>query len=433
MMCIRSITNNAEFRNLFKNFTFLFLVNIVNFVLPLLTFPYLVRILGIDKFGLLSFATSIITYFLILTDYGFNLTATKEISINRDDKDKINEIFSTVMSLKIIIMTLGFIILLPLIFIIPRFNSYWFIFVFSYGSVLGQILFPIWFFQGIEEMKLISILNIFSKCFFTAAIFLFISKEEDFYLVPIFSSMGFILIGIVSIIIIRIKYRISFIKQSWKVLFSYLIEGWPLFLSNISVTLYTTATITFLGFYSNNTVVGYYSVADRIISAIRGATAPISQVIFPYLCNLAKSSPEKIFEINRKLVIIGGFMMLLISFVLFIFASDIILFIFRDNNFNSILILRIFAIIPFLTFLHTVFALFTMIVFGRNREYSRIIVSAAVVNVLLCVVLIPFFGYIGAAVAVVFVELYLLFRYVYYTNNNNLRLFSFTSHNISIF
>jgi PST family polysaccharide transporter len=421
--------NNIAFRKLFKNFTFLFSVNIFNFVLPLLTFPYLVRVLGIDKFGLLSFATSIVTYFLILTDYGFNLTATKEISINRNCKDKINEIFSTVMSLKIIIMMIGFVILIPLIIFTPRFNAYWFIFIFSYGSVIGQVLFPIWFFQGIEEMKIISILNIISKCLFTAAIFIFISKEEDFYLVPIFSSMGFIIIGCVSIMLITIKYKVSFIRQRRSVLYKYLVEGWPLFLSNISVTLYTTATITFLGFYTNNTIVGYYSVADRIISAIRGATAPISQVIFPYLCNMVKSDPEKIFEINRKVAILGGFFMFLLAVLIFIFASDIIFFIYREKNSNSVLILRIFSIIPFLTFLHTIFALFTMIVFGRNKEYSRIIVSAAIVNVILCVILIPFFGYVGAAIAVVFVEFYLLFRYIYYTNNNNLGFFS-KSHNI---
>ncbi|SHM62059.1 flippase [Flavobacterium saccharophilum] len=415
--------NNEEGKSLIKNFSFLFSVNIVNFVLPLLTFPYLVRVLGIEKFGLLSFATSIITYFLILTDYGFNLTATREISINRNDKNKLNEIFSAVMSVKVIIMTIGFVVLLPLIFFIPKFNFYWYIFIFSYGSVLGQVLFPIWFFQGLEEMKVVSILNILSKSLFTVAIFVFIKNEKDFYLVPIFSSLGFVFIGVISIIIVKLKHEVRFIVQSRTVLLKYLIEGWHLFLSNISVTLYTTATITFLGFYTNNTIVGYYSVADKIISAIRGVIAPISQVLFPYLCNIAKNNPKKVYYINRKLAIFGGGGMLLVSFILFVFASDIILLIFGKKDFDSILILKIFAIIPFLTFLHTVFALFTMIVFGKNKEYSKIIISAAILNILLCIILIPCFGYIGAAVAVIVIELFLLIRYISFTHKNDLRLF----------
>lgn len=415
--------NTQEGKSLIKNFSFLFSVNIANFILPLLTFPYLVRILGIEKFGLLSFATSIITYFLILTDYGFNLTATRDISINRKDKDKLNEIFSAVMSLKTIIMTLGFLVLLPLVFFIPKFNTFWYIFIFSYGSVLGQVLFPIWFFQGLEEMKVISILNILSKILFTLAIFLFINKEEDFYLVPIFSSLGFILIGLIATIIIKIKYDVRFIFQKQAILVKYLNEGWHLFLSNISVTLYTTATITFLGFYTNNTIVGYYSVADKVISAIRGVISPISQVLFPFLCNIAKTDPQKVYYINRKLAIFGGGIMLLISFILFVFAGEIIFVIFGKRDLDSILILRIFAIIPFLTFLHTIFALFTMIVFGKNKEYSNIILSAAFLNVLLCIILIPFFGYIGAALAVITIELFLLFRYVYFTHKNDLRIF----------
>jgi PST family polysaccharide transporter len=418
---------NKEGKDLVSNFFFLFFVNIANFILPLVTFPYLVRILGIEKFGLLSFATSIITYFLILTDYGFNLTATKEISINRNDKNKINEIFSAVMSLKVIIMFIGFMVLLPFLFLIPKLNVYWYIFVFSYGNVLGQLMYPIWFFQGIEKMKIISILNISSKVVFTAAIFLFINSETDFYLVPIFSSLGFVLIGIVSMILVKFQYKVSFILQEKAVLYSYLVDGWSLFLSNISITLYTTATITFLGFYTNNTVVGYYSVADKIVSAIRGVVSPISQVLFPYLCNTAQNNPKKVLSINRYLALFGGSAMLLVSIFLFVFAEGIIFLIFNKKDSASIIILQILAVIPFLTFLHTVFALFTMIVFGKNREYSRIIVSAAFLNLILCLILIPFFGYKGAAIAVVIVEFYLLFRYVFFTETNTLSLFSINS------
>jgi PST family polysaccharide transporter len=414
---------SVEGKNIVRNFSFLFFVNIANFIFPLLTFPYLVRILGIEKFGLLSFATSIITYFMILTDYGFNLTATKEISINRNDKKKLNEIFSVVMSLKVIIMTVGLLILTLLIVIIPKFNTYWYIFIFTYGSVLGQVLFPIWFFQGLEEMKVISILNVVSKSIFTLAIFLFIKNENDFYLVPIFSSLGFVSIGLISMLIAKLKHGICFISQDRMVLIKYLIEGWHLFLSNISVTLYTTATITFLGFYTNNTIVGYYSVADKIIAAIRGVISPISQVLFPYLCKIAITTPKDVFNINKKLAIFGGGAMLIVSFVLFFFSSELIQLIFGKKDLVSILILKIFAIIPFLTFLHTVFALFTMIVFGKNKEYSKIIVSAAILNVLLCIILIPFFSYIGAAIAVVTIECYLLMRYIYFTQRNDLKLF----------
>lgn len=419
-----------ELKSLMSNFSFLFLINIANYIFPLLTIPYLVRILGIEKFGLLSFATSIITYFMIFSDYGFNLSATKEISIHRDDKDKINEIFSAVFILKVAIVSIGFILLLPIVLLVPKFNVYWYIFIFTYGNVIGQLLFPVWFFQGLEKMKVISILNIISKCIFTIAIFLFVKKESDFMLVPIFSSLGFIVIGIVSLIIVFFKFGISFVPQNKIILIKYLKDGWSLFISNISVTLYTTTTITFLGFYTNNTIVGYYSVADKIISVVRSVTAPISQVLFPYLCNLSQNSPQKVLDINKKLAIYGGVVMLFVSAVIYFFAADIMFLLFHKRDLESIEVLRILAIIPFLTFLHTVFALFTMIVFGRNKEYRIIIVSAAIMNLVLCCITIPLFGFIGAAIAVVIVEAYLLIRYVLYTENHNLKLFNTNSNNI---
>jgi PST family polysaccharide transporter len=424
-----NFTTKKEFKGLMSNFSFLFLINIANYIFPLLTIPYLVRVLGIEKFGLLSFATSIIAYFVILSDYGFNLSATKEISIFRNDKDKINEIFSSVIILKVIIMLIGFIILLPIIFLTPKFNAYWYIFIFSYGNVLGQLLFPVWFFQGLEKMKIISILNFISKCIFTVAIFVFIKKESDFFLVPIFSSMGFIAIGVVSLLIVFFKYKVSFIPQNINNLYRYLKDGWSLFISNISVTLYTTTTITFLGFYTNNSIVGYYSVADKIISVIRSVISPISQVLFPYLCNLSQKTPQKVLDINKKLAIYGGVVMLVGSIAIYFFASNIMFLIFHKKDLQSIEVLKILAIIPFLTFLHTVFALFTMIVFGKNKEYRQIIVSAAILNLVLCSITIPLFGFIGAAIASVIVETYLLFRYVFYTENHNLKIFGRRSNN----
>lgn len=424
-----NFTTKKEFKGLMSNFSFLFLINIANYIFPLLTIPYLVRVLGIEKFGLLSFATSIIAYFMILSDYGFNLSATKEISIFRNDKDKINEIFSSVIILKVIIMLIGFIILLPIIFLTPKFNAYWYIFIFSYGNVLGQLLFPVWFFQGLEKMKIISILNFISKCIFTVAIFVFIKKESDFFLVPIFSSMGFIAIGVVSLLIVFFKYKVSFIPQNINNLYRYLKDGWSLFISNISVTLYTTTTITFLGFYTNNSIVGYYSVADKIISVIRSVIFPISQVLFPYLCNLSQKTPQKVLDINKKLAIYGGVVMLVGSIAIYFFASNIMFLIFHKKDLQSIEVLKILAIIPFLTFLHTVFALFTMIVFGKNKEYRQIIVSAAILNLVLCSITIPLFGFIGAAIASVIVETYLLFRYVFYTENHNLKIFGRRSNN----
>lgn len=416
------ILKNKELSVVKGNFFYLLLINISNFLLPLITFPYLVITIGVEKFGFLSFVTSIITYFLVFTDYGFNLTATRLVSINRSNNDKVSEIFSSVITLKMALFFASFIVLSLLILIVPKFQEYSFVYLINFGMVLGQVIFPIWFFQGIEKMKIISILNVSSKILFTIGVFILVKKENDFYIVPMLSSLGSLLVGVISLFIIRLKYNIRFNFQSLGKLIFYLKDGWHIFISNISVTLYTTFTVTLLGLFTNNTIVGVYSIADRIISAIRSLITPISQSLYPYLCKISIDNPKKVLEFNRKLLFILAPIFLLASVTLFFSAELVIKLLFGDNGVESVKVLKILSIIPFIILLHIIYALFTMLVLNKNKEYSRIIISAAVINIFLSYFLIKNYGHIGAAISIVTIEFYLFLRYFIYTFKNKMRI-----------
>ncbi len=420
MRVFKNLFLNENNRNLFRNFFYLSALNVANFILPFLTFPYLVRVIGIDNFGLLAFATSIATYFIIITDYGFNLTATRHISINRGDSLMINKIVSSVFIIKAMLFAVSLVVFVFLIMLIPKLYQNWQIFLFTFGTVAGQFLFPVWFFQGIEKMKVISILNVLSKVIFTVAIFVFVRDAQDFYLVPIFSSLGYLLSGIISIYILINNYKVKLEIQKIMVLKYYLKDGWHIFISNISVTLYTTVTVSFLGFITNNTIVGYYTIAEKIISAFRGIMSPLSQAFFPFLSKKSLKFRDEVLLINRKLLIYGTAPFISISLGIFFFADKIILLLFNISNQETINTLKILSPVPFLIFLATIYALFTMIVFGKNREYSRIIISGGFLNLFIMVVLVPLYHHIGAAICVVTVELFVTFKYIKYTRTNQL-------------
>ena len=199
---------SRESKRFFSNFLSLGILQGANYIFPLITLPYLVRIIGAEKFGLLAFATTTITYFVIITDFGFNLSATREISINRDNKKKIIEIFSAVFFIKIILLFFAFFLLTFFIIFFQKFKKDALVYFLTFGTVVGQVLFPIWFFQGMEKMKYITFLNIFSKSIFTFSIFVFVKEPNDYLLVPVLTSLGYIIYGIFALFIIKKNFKV---------------------------------------------------------------------------------------------------------------------------------------------------------------------------------------------------------------------------------
>ncbi|MGE8431906.1 MULTISPECIES: flippase [Chryseobacterium] len=412
------IKNN---KNLIGNFSYLFIINIANYIIPFVTFPYIVRVIGVEKFGLLSFALSIITYFTIIVDYGFNLYATREVSINRNSRTKLNQIFSNVVFIKIMLSILCFIVLCIVISLFPILRNNPEVYLYTFGIVIGQALLPIWYFQGIEKMKIVSILFFISKFLSSVPVFFWVKSKEDYLIIPFLNSLLSIIMGIVGIIIVYRK-GIRFIPISKNSVYDYLKNGWHLFLSNLSVSLYTVSITTILGLFSNNTIVGYYSISDRLISAIKSVISPFSQVFYPHLSNMFLTSKEKVIAINKKLLIFGGAFFLVMCSILFLFAGEIIWVVFHNNSQEVINVFRIMSFIPFIIYVHTIYALFTILVFGFNKEYSRIIISGGIINLLIAFILIPMYFHIGAALCVVIIEIYIGIRYILFLNSKNIKL-----------
>ena len=161
-----------------------------NLILPLIVLPYLVRVLGVENFGLINFSLSIIMYFNILVSFGFELSATREISIHRENSKKVSEIFSAVMVIKGILFIISFFILSILILFIDTLHEHIMLYYATFGIVAGNVLFPRWFFQGMERMKFITIINVTSRIIFTILIFVLVRDNEDFIYVPILNSLA---------------------------------------------------------------------------------------------------------------------------------------------------------------------------------------------------------------------------------------------------
>lgn len=266
--------------------------------------PYLVKVLGAKTFGLVMFAQSFINYFNILVDYGFNLSATLDISKHRDDRSKLTEIFSCVMIIKALFIVVSFLILSIILFYFEKFRGDWRLYYLTFLIVIGQALFPVWYFQGIEKMKYITIVNVSSKLFFTIMIFVLVQSMDDYLYVPLLNGLGIIIGSIASLWIISKRLGQDFKLYSFDKLKSTFKNSSHFFLSRVSVSIYTSSNVFVLGLFTNNTIVGYYSVAEKLYSALQSALQPLNQALYPYI---AKQRNTVLFKKIFKIALLFNF------------------------------------------------------------------------------------------------------------------------------
>lgn len=368
-------------RVLLENFAYLMTLQALNYLLPLLTVPYLVRVLGPEKFGLIAFAQAFAQYFVLVTDYGFNFSAPRDISIQRENKAAVTEIFNTIMVIKVAALVLGFCVLTAIVILVPKFRADALIYYITFGSVLGNVLFPIWFFQGMERMKYITYLNLVSKIIFTVAIFIFVTGADDYLVVPFLSTVGSIVSGGLGFIIVLRDFGIRFGIPKVETVLKELRAGWGIFISTIAISLYTTSNVFILGLFAGNTVVGYFSAGERIIRASQGLLTPFAQAVYPRVSKLASTSRQEALRFVRRCLGLIAPPMFVLSLCLFLFAAPISNLVLGKQYQESIAVIRILAFLPFILGLATVFANFFLLAFGYTRIWSSVIIGSSIVSV----------------------------------------------------
>jgi len=409
-------------KRLISNFLSLSSVQVANYILPLITVPYLVRVLGPEKFGLIAFAQAFIAYFALLTDYGFNLSATREISIHRDNREKVSDIFFSVLFIKSVLMLISFSILCILVFSVNKFRGEWLLYIFTFGIVLGNILFPAWFLRGIERMRELAILNIISKSIFTVAVFVFIHSKDDYLLVALINSFGFIIAGLLGLWIVTVQIRIKIRKPSLEEIKYQLKKGWHIFISTIAMSLYTTSNTFILGIFTNNTIVGYYSAGEKITRAVQGLISPLSQTIYPHVSKLVLESRDAALEFVRKIVKLVGAVAFGFSLLLLIFAHQISNIILGSQFNESISVIQILSFLPFVGGLSNIFGIQVMLNFGLKHIFTRILIIASFINIFLALILVVPLRHVGISYSVLITEIFIMITMFLILQRNGIKV-----------
>ena len=385
-----------------ENAIYLTILQWFNYLIPLLILPYLVRTIGTKMFGLVMFAQTVATIFTLITDFGFSITGTRALSILKKNRTMKGELFFGVMSIKFALIILLLFFLFALTSISDKFSQNKLIYYYSFGVTIGMTIFPSWFFHGIQNMKVITIVNAVSRTLFAGLVFMFITKPEDFLLVPLFNSASYIITGLFGLF-----YALKFLKikvPSIVFIFNLVKESFKLFLSNLSTSLYSSFNILIIGLLTNDTLTGVYASFEKIILALKNIYTPIYQAVFPWLSTQTNQK-----RIIKKMSRIVFFLGLFGVVALISFSEEILILMFNDEIILSYKIL--FQAIAPILFLAGLSMLYNYLYLSATKKYDlrlKILGYTGLIGILMSTILTFYFDIYGVVFSVVFCEIILL-------------------------
>lgn len=376
-----------------------------NYLIPLIAIPYLTRVLGADAFGKYAFVQVIMQAFILLIDYGFSLTATRDISANRKDNDKVSKIFSTVWTTQWFLGFVSFLFLLGLLLTIPAMQDDLLIYIGGFTMVLGQLLLPLWLLEGLENMKAVALVQALGRLSVLPFLFFVVDGPDDtFWAVTIMGS-GMVCAGLLSLFWIAYKRMIVWQFPTLADVVMELKTGFQLFFTRALQKFFYIIAAVVLNSVSGAASVGYFNLAEKLRGAAQALLQPVSQAMFPRMCHLYKHDrPGADALVKRSFFLIislSGFATLLLWA-----GADPIIHLMAGPEFKpAVPVLQWLAFAPLLSGFSIVFGVQIMLPNHMNRMYNRIVIAGTLASIVVMFILVNVSGAVGAAAATVFQEL----------------------------
>ncbi len=390
------------------NIGYLFILQALNFIIPLLLLPYLLKTLGPEKFGIISLAQAIAAYFTLLVDFGFNLSAVQRIAVNRNNVDEMFRIFWGTMYAKASICVICFFLNVILIYTVKEFYAIKEVIYIFFSTVIGLAIVPIWFFQGVERVKLVTIINVTIRILILPLTFIFVKKPGDYYISAIIQSACIVISGIISFCFVFRYYPIKLYRFNIKSILIEVKESWPVFVSNVAINIYSSSFVIILSFYSSKTAIAYYSTSDKIARALASLILlPVTQAVYPKISYLVTINRAKAIHLFKKTAIVASLILLGGCIMLFFFSSIIINFL-GASYYNMLPLLKLMSIAPLLICMGGIFGQAGLLAFGDKKGFRDIILLCGSVSLVVVLILTMLFKEYGTAISMIITEFLVL-------------------------
>ena len=382
MISFLKLENNKTAKTLFANFTYLSILEIIGLLLPLISYPYVIRTVGADNYGVVVFCQAIIAYVVIIINFGYNVSATRKISENRTNVFKIREIYSSIVYQKLLIFAICLVSgLFVLIFLKYDYSVILLGFI---GLCIQEVFFPTWLFQGLERMKFITIITFVAKCSCLILIFLFVHDKKDYACIPVLYSIGGFFTSVLSVIILKKKFDIYFVKVSKYRMKEDFLESLPFFTSRLSAIVMERGNVLVIGTFFSYDMVAIYDLCAKIVSILKTPFSLVAQVIYP---NVAKSKNMLRVKKSIKIVLLfGAFVCLFV----YLFAPNIILLLSDTSMLGAVSILKIMVLYVPIVGISYLFGASVLVVKGYSREYNLSVVYSVLLYILMLLSFISF-------------------------------------------
>lgn len=395
-----------------KNFAYKSVLTLSTYLINFITFPYVARMLGVERIGLVNFVDNTVNYFLLFATMGVGLLGVREIAAVKEDKKRRDQVYSSVLALNLLFTLVSLGIYLLCISTIPKLCQYDELFYIGTAKILFTVFLVEWFFTGVENFRYITLRSILIKVLYIISVFLFVRDTSDYRLYFILTVGVVVLNALINQLYIR-----QFVRVRWNniQLFKYLKQNVTLGIYTLMTSMYLTFNVMYLGLVSNNTEVGYYTTAFKLYSVILGFFTAFTNVMLPRMSSLLANGEKDRFQelVNRSFSVMSTCCIPLILCSM-IMAPQIVYILSGPGYEGAILPMRIIMPAAFAVGVAQVLAIQVLMPMKKDKVLLVASIIGAVVSLLINLLVVPHMKSMGSAVVLLCSEVVVTGTYMWY-------------------
>ena len=401
--------------NIKKNFFYSSILTTANYIFPILTYPYVSRVLGVNNIGICNFIRCIINYFILFSMMGIATIGIREVAACKDREER-NKIFNGLFFLNTLSTTIMLITLITAIFFIPELYEYKELMFVGAFKLFFNYLLVEWLYKGLEYFKFITIRTLIVKVIYVVSVFVFVRKANDYFVYYLLLSMMVVINAIINILYARKFVTFTFKKLTIRPFVKpFFIFGFYMFLTSM----YSSFNVAYLGFVSGEVEVGYFTTATKLFSILLALYTAFTGVLMPRMSNLIREGCWDEFKIllRKSIDILLFFSIPLIIFSI-VFAPEIINMISGKGYEGAIVPMRLSMPLILIIGLEQILIIQTLMPLKEDKIILRNSILGASVSLLLNICIVKSLQSVGSTIVWAVSELTVLGFAQYFLNRH---------------